>query len=102
MERINVNIIGIGGLILIIVLYILMKKSQKKHPEKYEKEKITIKQALLIPVAAINHALPIRTAPEKRSRNDMGLYDANITQRLHIAVQPSLFRINTVIKRERL
>ena len=39
------DIIPIVGLIIIILLYILMKRSQKKHPEKYKT--ISLKQVVL-------------------------------------------------------
>ncbi|MBO6140231.1 MAG: hypothetical protein J6O40_00425 [Ruminococcus sp.] len=41
----NINLIGIVGLIIIVFLYILMKRSQKKHPEKYNT--ISKKQAVI-------------------------------------------------------
>ena len=41
----SINLIGIIGLIIIIFLYILMKRSQKKHPEKYNT--ISKKQAVI-------------------------------------------------------
>ena len=41
----SINLIGIVGLIIIIFLCILMKRSQKKHPEKYNT--ISKKQAVI-------------------------------------------------------
>ena len=41
----SINLIGIVGLIIIVFLYILMKKSQKKHPDKYKT--ISKKQAVI-------------------------------------------------------
>ena len=50
------DIYGIVGLIVIILLYILMKRSQKNHPEKYKM--ISVRQGILYAALAIVACIP--------------------------------------------